>query len=74
MRGVITGKDALMHLHLIAYEFGFACAFRVLGAVWSGRKTTFLEVVFDAPAPVAYRADDPALLCRPGDRLVRDDA
>lgn len=47
MRGIITGRDALKHLHLIAWEFGFGCAYRVLEAVVTGKKTTFLEVVFD---------------------------
>lgn len=73
MRGIITGKDALLHLPLIATEFGLACAFRVLNAVLSGKKTTFLEVVFAPPAAVPYRRDDPPHLLRTRDRVVRDD-
>ncbi len=46
MRGVITGRDALMNFHVIWLEFGVGCAFRVLNAVLTRKKTTFLEVVF----------------------------
>jgi hypothetical protein len=59
MRGVITGRDALKNLPLICFEFGIGCAFRVLNAVLTGERTTFLEVVFKAPRAADLRPPPP---------------
>jgi hypothetical protein len=44
MQGVITSKDILRHLPLILREFGPRCAVKVLRAVITGKRTTFLDV------------------------------
>lgn len=46
MRGVITHREVVRNLGLIAPEFGLSCLFRCLFACATGRKTTFLEVAF----------------------------
>jgi hypothetical protein len=44
MRGVITKRDVIGNLGLIWREFGPRCLIRCLGAVVTGRSTTFLEL------------------------------
>jgi len=44
MRGVITKRDVIENLGLIWREFGPRCLIRCLGAVLTGRSTTFLEL------------------------------
>ena len=46
MRGTITATDVLRHPILIASEFGPACFLRCLAALLTGRRTTFLAIVF----------------------------
>lgn len=43
MRGVITHREVVRNLGLIAREFGWRCLFRCLYACAVGRQTTFLE-------------------------------
>ena len=45
MRGVITGKDVLRRSVTIVRLFGPRCYLRCLGAILSGRRCTFLEVI-----------------------------
>jgi len=45
MQGVITGKDVLRHSLTIVRSFGPAAYLRCLGALASGRRCTFLELV-----------------------------
>jgi hypothetical protein len=51
MQGVITSKDVLKHLPLIWREFGTRCAVKALGAVLTGKKTTFLDVACGGERP-----------------------
>jgi hypothetical protein len=44
MVGVITTRDVLKNVGLIAREFGWACLLRCMVVLLSGRPTTFLEV------------------------------
>jgi hypothetical protein len=44
MRGVITGRDVVSNIGLIWRTFGMGCALRCLGAIITGRATTFLEI------------------------------
>ncbi len=46
MRGVITHREVVRNLGLIAREFGVLCLLRCLFACATGRHTTFLEVAF----------------------------
>ena len=43
MRGVITHREVVANLGLIAREFGLLCLLRCLYACAVGRQTTFLE-------------------------------
>jgi hypothetical protein len=52
MLGVIDGRGALLHLWTIRREFGWACAGRCVRAVFTGERTTFLNLVY-ARAPRA---------------------
>lgn len=47
MAGVITGREVVMNLGTLFREFGAKTSFRVLWALASGRKCTFLEVVME---------------------------
>lgn len=44
MRGVITGRDIVVHLRVILTEFGVGCAYRCLRAAVRGEQTTFLDL------------------------------
>ena len=66
MHGVITGSDAWRNLPLIWTEYGFATAARVLVALVSHRKTTFLEVVFNLPRCAIPALRPPAAVIPPG--------
>jgi hypothetical protein len=46
MRGVITIREVLLNPVTIVNEFGFALFFRCVVAAVSGRRCTFLELVF----------------------------
>jgi hypothetical protein len=46
MRGVITLRDVVANLGLIAREFGGRTLLRCLYAACTRRRTTFLEVAF----------------------------
>lgn len=51
MRGVITLRDVLDNLGLIAREFGPLCVARCLLASVGRRRTTFLEVALRLKGP-----------------------
>ena len=44
--GLITGKDVLRRGHVIVREFGVATWLRCCVVLLTGRRTTFLELVF----------------------------
>lgn len=46
MRGVITGKDVIVHSLTIVREFGLPTYLRCLRAAVSSKPSTFLEVVY----------------------------
>lgn len=46
MRGVITGKDVIVHSLTIVREFGLPTYLRCLRAAVSAKPSTFLEVVY----------------------------
>jgi hypothetical protein len=46
MRGVITGRDVLIHSVTIVRLWGPRCYLRCLRAALSSRPSTFLEVIF----------------------------
>ncbi len=46
MKGLITSRHVVEHFPLIWRSFGARCALRCLGALFSTRPTTFLDVVF----------------------------
>ncbi len=48
MQGYITGKDVIRHSVTIVRLWGPRCYLRCLGAVLSGRRCTFLDVLFSA--------------------------
>jgi hypothetical protein len=50
MRGVITHREVVRNLGLIAREFGLGCLLRCLYACAVRRETTFLEVAFKKEA------------------------
>jgi hypothetical protein len=45
MRGVITGKDVIVHTLTIVREFGLPTYLRCLRAAFSSKPSTFLLVV-----------------------------
>lgn len=47
MRGVITGKDVVHHAPLIWREFGAVCLWRCLWHCVIGRRSTFLDIVWE---------------------------
>ncbi len=46
IRGTITTKDVLLNASTIVRSFGLATYLRCLGALLTGRRTTFLELVW----------------------------
>ena len=46
IQGLITSKDVLLRGVVIVREFGFVTWFRCCLVLLSGRRTTFLELVF----------------------------
>jgi hypothetical protein len=46
--GVITGKEVVRHGGAILRSFGVVTFFRCVAALFSRRKTTFLELVWNA--------------------------
>ena len=49
IEGVITGKQVLRNGGSILRHFGLRPYLRCLGALFSGRRTTFLELIWDSP-------------------------
>jgi hypothetical protein len=45
MRGLITGRDVLLHPFAIIRGWGARSYLRTLRAVFSGRPTTFLSII-----------------------------
>lgn len=56
MRGVITGRDVLIHSWTILHEFGLGAYGRCLGALFTGRPSTFLEAVQGVSLPASRRS------------------
>ena len=50
MSGLITTKDVLKHSATIVREFGAAAYWRCCVAILLGKRTTFLNVVFESRA------------------------
>ncbi len=46
IRGTITTKDVVLNAWTIVRSFGLATYLRCLGALLTGRRTTFLELVW----------------------------
>ena len=46
IQGLITSKDVLKRSHVIIREFGFSTWLRCCVVLLTGRRTTFLELVF----------------------------
>jgi hypothetical protein len=46
MRGIITGSDVVQNVGIIYREFGARCLMRCLWVLAIGKRTTFLEVIF----------------------------
>jgi len=46
IQGVITTKDVILRGALIVHEFGVGTWLRCCAVLISGRRTTFLELVF----------------------------
>jgi len=53
VRGVITSRDVLKNLPLIWRGFGAKCTLRCLMVVLTGKRTTFLQVVYGDQRPIA---------------------
>jgi len=49
IRGAITATHVLRHAAVIVREFGLAVFLRCCLVIVRGRKTTFLECIFDTP-------------------------
>ena len=47
MQGCITGKDIVYQAYTIVRLWGLACYLRCLKALISGRRCTFLEVLYE---------------------------
>jgi hypothetical protein len=50
MRGTITGKDVLLHSASIVRHWGVAAYLSCVWAALTRRETTFLRVLYPAPA------------------------
>jgi len=50
IEGVITGKEVLLNGGSIARNFGLRQYVRCLLALFSRRRVTFLELIWDSPA------------------------
>jgi hypothetical protein len=46
IRGIITNRDVLLNASTIVRSFGLGAYLRCLGALLTGRRTTFLELVW----------------------------
>lgn len=51
MRGVITGRDVLVHSLTIVRLWGLATYLSCLRAAFGRKRTTFLSVLYPAPRP-----------------------
>ena len=47
MDGVITGRDVVSNLRVIYREFGLRTLYRCVRACVWGRRTTFLDIVWE---------------------------
>jgi hypothetical protein len=46
IKGTITNRDVLLYASTIVRSFGLGAYLRCLGALLTGRRTTFLELVW----------------------------
>jgi hypothetical protein len=58
VNGLVTSRDLLLHPLLILHGFGPRCFLRCVVAVISGRKSTFLDLVFPGDAAPKSRLRD----------------